>query len=426
MGQNTMCRDASSGRAGAVVTDRRKTVWILNHYATLGQGRHYKLAYQLARKGHSVTVFAASTVHGTERNLITGRAPYILEEDGPVPFIFIRARDYSGNGWDRMGNMADYAWRVVSVSKKLSMVKPDVVIASSVHPLTWLSGYIIARRYNAKFIAETRDLWPQTLIDMGRLRENSIAAKVLYGLERFIYTKADKLIFTMPGGKDYVASLGLDTSKVAYINNGVDLEEFHQNKVTHVLPDADLDRTDVFKVVYTGSMGQANALHYVVEAAEILQRRGFSKILFLLYGDGYQKMKLEELARSKGLTNIRFRGRVEKRFVPSILSRSDLNIFTGQHIPLYKYGLSLNKMFEYFASGKPTISNIECGYDLLDKYQCGITVQGGCPEALADGIIKFYDMPPEDYARFCQHASIAAQDFDFKVLAEKLEQLLLE
>jgi len=173
-------------------------------------------------------------------------------------------------------------------------------------------------------------------------------------------------------------------------------------------------------------MGQANALHYVVEAAEILQRRGFSKILFLLYGDGYQKMKLEELARSKGLTNIRFRGRVEKRFVPSILSRSDLNIFTGQHIPLYKYGLSLNKMFEYFATGKPTISNIECGYDLLDKYQCGITVQGGCPEALADGIIKFYNMPPEDYAHFCQQASMAAQDFDFKVLAEKLEQLILE
>ena len=426
MGQNTMCRDASLGRTGAVVTDRRKTVWILNHYATLGHGRHYKLAYYLARRGHLVTIFAASTVHGTERNLIIGKAPYTLEEDGPVPSILIRARDYSGNGWDRIGNMVDYALRVVSVSKKLRVVKPDVVIASSVHPLTWLSGYIIARRYNAKFIAETRDLWPQTLIDMGRLRENSIVAKVLYWFERFIYTKADKLIFTMPGGKDYVASLGLDTSKVAYINNGVDLEEFHQNKVTHVLPDADLDRTDVFKVVYTGSMGQANALHYVVEAAEILQRRGFSKILFLLYGDGYQKMKLEELARSKGLTNIRFRGRVEKRFVPSILSRSDLNIFTGQHIPLYKYGLSLNKMFEYFASGKPTISNIECGYDLLDKYQCGITVQGGCPEALADGIIKFYNMPPEDYAHFCQQASMAAQDFDFKVLAEKLEQLILE
>ena len=403
-----------------------RTVWILNHYATSRHGRHYKLAYYLARRGHLVTIFAASTVHGTERNLIIGKAPYTLEEDGPVPSILIRARDYSGNGWDRIGNMVDYALRVVSVSKKLRVVKPDVVIASSVHPLTWLSGYIIARRYNAKFIAETRDLWPQTLIDMGRLRENSIVAKVLYWFERFIYTKADKLIFTMPGGKDYVASLGLDTSKVAYINNGVDLEEFHQNKVTHVLPDADLDRTDVFKVVYTGSMGQANALHYVVEAAEILQRRGFSKILFLLYGDGYQKMKLEELARSKGLTNIRFRGRVEKRFVPSILSRSDLNIFTGQHIPLYKYGLSLNKMFEYFASGKPTISNIECGYDLLDKYQCGITVQGGCPEALADGIIKFYNMPPEDYAHFCQQASMAAQDFDFKVLAEKLEQLILE
>jgi len=402
-----------------------RTVWILNHYATSRHGRHYKLAYHLAKKGYRITIFAASTVHNTGENRAAGKAAYIIEEHAGVPCVFIGARDYSGNNGDRIGNMIDYAWRVVYVSKKFGREKPDVVLASSVHPFTWLSGYIIARRYSAKFIAETRDLWPQTLIDMGRLRENSIVAKVLYWLERFIYTKADKLIFTMPGGKDYVASLGLDTSKVAYINNGVDLEEFHQNRVTHVLPDADLDRIDVFKVVYTGSMGQANALHYVVEAAEILQRRGFSKILFLLYGDGYQKMKLEELARGKGLTNIRFRGRVEKRFVPSILSRSDLNIFTGQHIPLYKYGLSLNKMFEYFASGKPTISNIECGYDLLDKYQCGITVQGGCPEALADGIIKFYNMPPGDYARFCQNASLAAEYFDYEVLADKLEQVIL-
>ena len=402
-----------------------RTVWILNHYATSRHGRHYKLAYHLAKKGYRITIFAASTVHNTGENRAAGKAAYIIEEHAGVPCVFIGARDYSGNNGDRIGNMIDYAWRVVYVSKKFGREKPDVVLASSVHPFTWLSGYIIARRYSAKFIAETRDLWPQTLIDMGRLRENSIVAKVLYWLERFIYTKADKLIFTMPGGKDYVASLGLDTSKVAYINNGVDLEEFHQNRVTHVLPDADLDRIDVFKVVYTGSMGQANALHYVVEAAEILQRRGFSKILFLLYGDGYQKMKLEELARSKGLTNIRFRGRVEKRFVPSILSRSDLNIFTGQDIPLYKYGLSLNKMFEYFASGKPTISNIECGYDLLDKYQCGITVQGGCPEALADGIIKFYNMPPGDYARFCQNASLAAEYFDYEVLADKLEQVIL-
>ena len=114
-------------------------------------------------------------------------------------------------------------------------------------------------------------------------------------------------------------------------------------------------------------MGQANALQYVVEAAEIVLSRGISQSRLHLYGDGYQIQELEEFARRRGLTIIRFKGRVEKRFVHSFLSRSDLSFITGQDNPLYKYGLSLNKMFESFASGKPTLSNIECGYDLLDK-----------------------------------------------------------
>lgn len=400
-------------------------IWILNHYATYGYGRHYKLAQHLAMKGYRVTIFAASTQHGTGRNLILGRENYRVIDDGSVKCVFVKARDYSTNGWDRLGNMIDYALRVITASRVFGIEKPNVLYASSVHPLTWLSGYFIAKRLNARFIAETRDLWPQTLVDMGRLRKDSIMARLLYMLERFIYSRADRLVFTMPGGIDYVAALGLDHSKAYYISNGVDLEEFHRNKSTYTFLDEDLDSQDTFRVVYTGSMGYANALQFIVESAEIIQRRGFEKILFLLYGDGYQRRELQEVAELRGLTNICFKGRVERKYIPSILSRSDLNIITGRHISLYRYGISLNKLFEYLASGRPIISNLECGYDLLETYQCGITVKGGCPEALADGIIKFYKMSPKDYERFCRNASLASLDFDFGVLADKLEEVIL-
>lgn len=188
-------------------------IWILNHYATYGYGRHYKLAQHLAMKGYRVTIFAASTQHGTGRNLILGRENYRVIDDGSVKCVFVKARDYSTNGWDRLGNMIDYALRVITASRVFGIEKPNVLYASSVHPLTWLSGYFIAKRLNARFIAETRDLWPQTLVDMGRLRKDSIMARLLYMLERFIYSRADRLVFTMPGGIDYVAALGLDHSK---------------------------------------------------------------------------------------------------------------------------------------------------------------------------------------------------------------------
>ena len=407
-----------------------KNIWILNHYAVppeLGPlTRHYKFAENLIKRGYGVKIFCASTLHYSSDNMIKDSSKYLKKVFDNVPFIFVKASDYIGNGKKRILNMFQYALRVLSVSKKFDNEKPDVIYASSAHPLTWLSGYILSRRYNAKFIAETRDLWPETLVAMGQIKRDSLPAKILYKLEKFIYQKADKLIFTFPGGKDYVESVEVDTSKVRYINNGVDLEEFNYNKVINILEDKDLDGKDKFKIIYTGSMGQANALEYLIKAAEIIQDKGIKDIYFILFGDGYQRKELEQYVNDNNVTNIIFKGNVEKKYVPYILSKSDLNIITGKHIYLYKYGLSPNKMFEYFASGKPTLSNIECGYDMLQEYNCGITVQGGSAEALAEGILKFYNMPKEEYNIYCQNALKAAQDFDFKILTDKLEKVILE
>jgi glycosyltransferase involved in cell wall biosynthesis len=173
-------------------------------------------------------------------------------------------------------------------------------------------------------------------------------------------------------------------------------------------------------------MGQSNELKYLIESAEKIIEYGMYNIKFILFGDGYQKEELERYVKSNNIDNVIFKGKVEKSYIPNILSKSDLNIFTGKHIYLYKYGLSLNKMFEYFASGKPTISNIECGYDLLEKYKCGITVKGGSAEAIADGVLKFYNMTKAEYNEYCENALKAAKDFDFNNLTDKLEKVLVE
>ncbi len=403
-----------------------KSIWILNHYASLGSDRHYKFAYNLTQRGYNVKLFAASTIHTTDKNRIIDSRKYIVEEMEGVSCIYIKASNYMGNGKARVRNMLDYAIGLMSVSKKFDYKKPDVIYASSVHPLTWISGYLLAKRYNAKFIAETRDLWPETLVAMGQTTKNSISAKVLYKLEKFIYKKADKLIFTFPGGKDYVASIGLDNSKVRYINNGIDIGEFNYNKKHSIYDDIDLDDENVFRVLYTGSMGQANELSYLIKAAKQIKVAGIKDIKFILFGDGYQREELQQYVKDNKITNVIFKGAVDKSEIPNILSKSNLNVFTGKHIDLYKYGLSLNKMFEYFGSGRPTLSNIECGYDLLEEYNCGITVEGGLSEALVEGILKFYNMPKEEYQIYCRNALKAAEDFDFEILTDKLEKVMLE
>lgn len=401
-------------------------IWILNHYAQMGSGRHYKFAHNLVGRGYKVKLFSASTVHNSDVNRINGSCKYILDEEGNLQCIYVKARSYTGNGKQRILNMMDYAKGLLSVSREFDSDKPDVIMASSVHPLTWVSGYILSKRYHAKFIAETRDLWPETLVAMGQIERKSIQARVLYSLEKFIYKKADRLVFTFPGGKDYVEEAGIDNSKVRYINNGVDLEEFDFSKDNYAYADMDLDNEEVFKILYTGSMGQANGLGYLVKAAQIIEDKGVKNIRFILFGDGYQRKELEEYLVENGIKNVVFKGKVDKKYIPNILSKSNLNIITGKHIDLYKYGLSPNKMFDYFASGKPTLSNIECGYDMLEEYKCGLTVKGGSPEDLAEGILEFYNMTQNQYDEYCQNALNAARIFDFKVLADKLEKVILE
>ncbi|GAQ24565.1 glycosyltransferase family 4 protein [Tepidanaerobacter syntrophicus] len=404
-----------------------KNIWILNHYAKPSGGRHYKFAENLIKRGYNVKIFCASTVHNSNQNMITDSRKYLYELHNDVPFIIIRARNYKGNGAERIKNMIDYTAGLMSVSKKFDTEKPDVIYASSPHPLTWLAGYKLSKRYGAKFIVETRDLWPETFVAMGKMSKNSIPAKILYKIEKFIYQKADKLIFTFPGGKDYVESIGLDSSKVRYINNGVDLEEFNQNKTRYVLEDEDLGDDSTFKVLFTGAIGEANAIYRIVDAAKIFIDKGIEDIKFYIFGDGPEKEKLQNRVQEDKVTNVIFKGRVDKRYVPSILSRADLNIFCLEYLPnLFKYGLSPNKMFEYFASGHPIVSNVECGYDMLEKYKCGITVKGGSAEALAEGILKFYNMPKEEYDTYCNNALKAARDFDFKILTDKLEEVILE
>ncbi len=407
-----------------------RSIWILNHYAgppeITGAIRHYKFAENLIAKGYKVKVFAASSRHDAKENLIQDQSKYLLNVFDGIPFVFIRVRSYFGNSKARVLNMIEYAVRLLSVSRAFDTEKPDLIYASSVHPFTWLAGYGLAKRYKAKFIAETRDLWPETLVAMGQISKNGITAMLMYWIEKFVYKNADKLVFTFPGGKDYVESIGIDASRVRYINNGVDLKEFNINKECHVLNDSHLDDDDTFRITYTGSMGKANALNFLVESAKIIQDKGIKDIRFILFGEGYQKDELEQYVMLNGINNVFFKSSVGKKNIPYILSKSSLNVFTGQNINLYKYGLSPNKLFEYLASGKPTLSNIECGYDILKQYDCGITVKGGSAEALAEGILKFYNMPSEEYDAYCKNALKAAQDFDFEVLTQRLEQVILE
>ena len=112
----------------------------------------------------------------------------------------------------------------------------------------------ICKKKKIPCILEIRDLWPLSITTYNNISENNLVIKLLYKLEKWLYINADKLIFTMAGGNDYIRDKGwenqIDLSKISQINNGVDLSEFKGNLEKYQWNDTDLNKTDQFKVVY--------------------------------------------------------------------------------------------------------------------------------------------------------------------------------
>src|SRR5699024_11190954 len=184
--------------------------------------------------------FAASYLHFSDENLITGNQDYILDDKTEIPFVFIKTPSFSGNGIGRVFNMVAYYKNLLKVSKKLNKdgLIPDLVLASSPHPLALLAGIKVAKRNKVPIINEVRDFWPEVFFMGDKLKENSIMGKLLLSGEYWIYKKSDALIFLKEGDYTYITDKkwstdqggAIDLKKIHYINNGVDLKTFNKQK----------------------------------------------------------------------------------------------------------------------------------------------------------------------------------------------------
>jgi glycosyltransferase involved in cell wall biosynthesis len=321
--------------------------------------------------------------------------------------------------------MVIFALRAWWLGRKLPKLvpvvgKPDVVIGSSPHLLTPLAACLVAQHYGVPFVMEVRDLWPQTIIDMGELSARNPITKALQVLERFLYRRAERIITLLPLVHEYITACGVPREKIAWIPNGVDLSRFGDFKVS-----ASSEPEKVFKVMYLGAHGQANALDVLIQTAKNIQDQGYYEIRFILVGDGPEKPKLMALAKELGLLNVEFRDPVPKAEVPKVLRAADATVFILHDLPLYNYGISVNKLFDYLAASKPLILVGEPANNPVEEAHCGLTVPPENPQALAEAVIKLYQMSPQERAEMGKRGREYVEKYhDIRKLAAQLENLL--
>lgn len=376
-----------------------KQVWILNHYAQepdeAGGTRHYHLASYLPASGWQALIIASSVEHLSGRQRLLEGETTRLSDYAGVPFLWVRTPKYKGNGSGRMLNMLLYTARTLLPHHTRNLPKPDLIIGSSVHPFAALAGALLALRHKVPFIFEVRDLWPQTLVDMGRIKGSSLIARLMRRLERWLYLRAARIIVLLPHAVDYIAPLGIPARNIIWIPNGVDLSAFPSptpRRRKHGEP---------FVLMYFGSHGQANGLDLILRAMKLASERiPPESIQLRMIGDGPLKADLVLLAMSLGIHNVSFEKPVPKKAIPALASEADAFIISVLDLPLlYRYGISMNKLFDYLAAGRPIILASGAKNDPISDSGAGITVAPNDPESLAQAILTLVNMPEEK--RYC-------------------------
>lgn len=408
-------------------------IWIVNHYAIPpsmgGLVRHYYFSKYLQKKGHTVKIFTSSKIHNTDINMIKDRSLYREEMEDGVEYTFVRSRDYKGNGLDRIVNLADLPfkmWKTMKLFYKKN--RPDVIYTSSPDLFVAFFAVLFGKKHKIPVVVEVRDLWPESIVVYNHMSRHNPVIVALYALEKWLYKNAARLIFTMPGGKDYICDKHwdnkIDLSKIYNVNNGVDAKVYEYNKQNYSIEDPLLSDTDAFNIVYTGSIRKVNGIEYLIKVAEFLQKKGYDDIRFLIYGDGNDKEKLIKYCEQNSIRNVYFRGKIDNRAIPYVLAQSKVNYMHGITTPIMKYGCSPNKLFDYIASGKPILSDLDTPYDIVEKYQLGKTVTSPSVKRIAKAIIEMkenYDVIAEKAKS--NHVDVLKK-YDYEALTNKIEKIL--
>ncbi len=369
----------------------KKNIWIINQFAGTpdsGWGeRHYYFSKNWIDKGYNVTIVSGSFNHVFNK-LPHAPNQFNIENANGTQFCWVKTPIYNPQSISRFWSFLVFAFKIYFLPST-QFGRPDIIVVSSMPIFPILTGYLLKLRYKAKALFfEIRDIWPLTLVLLGDISKNHPAVRFMGWFERFGYKKADKIISLLPNAASHLDQIANASSKFVYIPNGLDEEVL----VKEEAPEEFLNKIpkDKFIIGYTGTIGLANALEFLIQAAGLLKND--NRFYFVVVGEGYLKKELEELSVDFG--NVLFLPKVRKNQVASYLDRFDLCFVGRNGSPLWKHGVSANKYFDYMLAAKPILDSNNLIKDPVELSGCGIIVKPDSAESIKDGIIELFELGP--------------------------------
>lgn len=408
--------------------NQKKTFWLINQYSSTPEtamgGRHYYLAQELAKKGHQVYLIAGRYSH-LLRNPKKFEEQYLVEEIIPnFSFVWVNLPEYQeAHSKQRVLNWFKFSWLLRNM-KNVIPEKPDLILYSSPSLIGYLGAKYLANKFKALFIFEVRDIWPLTLMELGGHSQNHPFIRFMQWIEDRAYKKADYVFSNLYNAVEHMQSRGLDPNKFHWIPNGVSLEEVSQKQPLSPEIVAQLPQNK-FIIGYTGTIGVANAIDDLIEAARLLSNN--SHLHFVLVGSGKEKEGLMQRVQSLGLQNITFIDAIPKKQIQSMLEQFDICYIGWQKNSLYRFGIAPNKLPEYLYAGKPIIHAFSGKGDVVQQAQAGITIEAEDPEAIVEAVEQLYALTVEQRQQLgVSGKQFVLQNLEYAMIAEKLENIVFK
>ena len=362
-------------------------LWLINQFANTpdlpGHTRQYEVAAGLVGLGWRVGVYA-SDFNLIQRRYRRLRFPLLCSSERPagIRWSWLWVSPYRQNNWKRQLNMLTFCLHLVlrllpaALLGRLRGRAPNVILASSPQLPAAFTCFWIARLSGLPFVLEVRDLWPQALIDQGGKTLDSLIVRLLGWMERQLYSNAHTVVVLAQGAERYVRERG--ARRTAWLPNGPDLELFASQPLP---PDQ-----ATFTVLYAGAHGDANALENVIEAVRLLEKRN-SPVRFQFIGDGPEKQAL--IQQAVGLKTVVFNNPVPKAEIPARMAQADAILLSLRDVPLFRYGVSPNKLYDAYAIGRPVITTVAGSINAeVETHHLGVTAEPGDSQDLADAILR--------------------------------------
>ncbi len=403
-------------------------IWILNHFAISKDGRNTKFAKFLGKKNNEVKIFCSSFSHKnkTETQNYGFLSFFHKETCENYEKIYVRTPSYKSNNFKRIINHLVFGF-LIFLYGLFKRKKPDIIIGSIQHFFSGLAGYFLSRLRSLPFILEVRDFWPETLIGLGYLKEDSLITKVMYKTEKFLFKYSDHIVSVLPKGEKYIKTKDIPSEKITYIPNGLIIDDFMYYKENFSVPN-DIKRklnNDKFNIIYTGAIGVPNKLCILLNTINKLNNMNYEdEIECFIFGDGVKKNELEKLKQKNNINNFHFMGYVDYKFIPDILSYADILIGKLSYNKVHRFGTSLNKLFDYLAAQKEIIYASRPDNEPFSDVKNIHFIKGDDEKELANKIIDIKDNNVD--ATGIDGFDYLVNNHSYEILTEKYESIIYE